>query len=67
MFNEAEFEKMIVDVISANGWEYIPADELPRAFSDVMVEPMVKAALIRLNPEIAEEPALLLLTHNIRR
>ncbi len=57
MFNEAEFEKMMVDVISANGWEYIPAEELPRVYSDVMVEPMVKAALIRLNPEIAEEPS----------
>lgn len=55
MFNEAEFEKMMVDVISANGWKYIPAEELPRAYSDVMVEPMVKDALIRLNPEIAEE------------
>ncbi|MEA4970139.1 MAG: HsdR family type I site-specific deoxyribonuclease [Candidatus Pelethousia sp.] len=57
MFNEAEFEKMLVDVISASGWKYIPTEELPRAYSDVMVEPMVKAALIRLNPEIAEEPA----------
>ena len=57
MFNEAEFEKMMVDVISANGWKYIPAEELPRAYSDVMVEPMVKDALIRLNPEIAEEPS----------
>lgn len=57
MFNEAEFEKMMVDVISENGWKYIPAEELPRAYSDVMVEPMVKNALIRLNPEIAEEPS----------
>lgn len=57
MFNEAEFEKMMVNVISANGWKYISAEELPRAYSDVMVEPMVKAALIRLNPEIAEEPS----------
>lgn len=57
MFNEAEFEKMMVDVISKNGWKYIPADDLPRSYSDVMVEPMVRDALIRLNPEIAEEPA----------
>lgn len=57
MFNEAEFEKMVVDVISKSGWNYIPAEELPRAYSDVMVEPMVKEALIRLNPEIAEEPS----------
>ena len=35
----------------------MPAEELPREFSDIMVEPMVKDALIRLNPEIAEEPS----------
>lgn len=57
MFNEAEFEKMVVDTLSSNGWQYIPAEELPRAYTDVMVEPMIKKALIRLNPEIAEEPS----------
>lgn len=57
MFNENEFEKMIVDVISKNGWTHIPADKLPRDYTDVLVEPMVKQALIRLNPEIAEEPS----------
>lgn len=35
----------------------IPADELNRQLSDVMVEDMVKKALIRLNPVIAEEPS----------
>ena len=57
MFNENEFEKMIVDVISKNGWTHIPADKLPRDYTDVLVEPMVKQALIRLNAEIAEEPS----------
>ncbi len=32
-------------------------DELPSSYSDVMVEPMIKKALIRLNLEITEEPS----------
>ena len=57
MFNEAELEKMVYETIAKNGWKYIPAEQLPRVHSDVLVEPMVKSALIRLNPEIAEEPS----------
>lgn len=58
MFNEDNtVEKMLIDTISNNGWTYIPADKLPRDYTDVMVEPMVRQALIRLNPEIAEEPS----------
>lgn len=57
-FNEDNtIEKMVLTSLSNNGWKYIPAEDLPRAYSDVMVEPMVKAALIRLNPEIAAEPS----------
>ena len=57
MFNEDNtIEQMILATLQANGWKYIPAEELPRAYSDVMVEPMVKEALIRLNSEIAAEP-----------
>ena len=57
MFNEAAFEQMVCDTLSKNGWKYIPADQLPRQHSDVLVEPMVKDALIRLNPCIAEDPS----------
>lgn len=57
MFAEADFEKMVCETIANNGWKYIPADQLPRMYSDVLVEPMVKDALIRLNPVIAEEPS----------
>lgn len=57
MINEDTLEQMLVKTISDNGWTYIPAEELPREYSDVMVEPMVREALIRLNPEIAEEPS----------
>lgn len=57
MFTEADFENMVCDTLSKNGWKYIPAEELPRSYSDVLVEPMVKKALIRLNPVIAEDPS----------
>lgn len=57
MFNEASIEQMIIDTLVQQGWEYIPAENLPRKHTDVMVEPMVREALIRLNPEIAEDPS----------
>lgn len=47
----------MLSTLQKNGWKYIPAEELPRMYSDVLVEPMVKEALIRLNPEIAEDPS----------
>lgn len=34
-------------------WEYVPASEIPRQSADVMVEPWLRIALVRLNPEIA--------------
>ena len=56
-FNEDNtIEQMILSALQKNGWKYVPADALPRRHSDVIVESMVKDALIRLNPEIAEEP-----------
>lgn len=58
LFNEDNtIEQMMITTLKNNGWKYIPAEELPRMYSDVLVEPMVKEALIRLNPEIAEEPS----------
>lgn len=57
MFNEDNtIEQMIIATLKQNGWKYLAADELERDYSDVLVEPMVKRALIRLNPEIAAEP-----------
>lgn len=57
-FNEDNtVEKMVIESLKNVGWKYIPAEELPRQFNDVLVEPMVKEALIRLNPEIAIEPS----------
>jgi type I restriction enzyme R subunit len=37
-------------------WEYVPAGDVPRQATDVMVEPWVRVALMRLNPEIAGQP-----------
>ena len=56
MFTEADFEELVYKTLQKNGWEYIPAEQLPRNYSDVLVEPMVKDALIRLNPVISEDP-----------
>lgn len=56
MFNEDNtIEQMVLATLQENGWKYIEAEKLPRHYSDVMVEPMVRDALIRLNPEIAED------------
>lgn len=58
MFNEDNtIEQMLITTLRKNGWKYIEADKLPRRHDDVMVETMVKEALIRLNSEIAEEPS----------
>lgn len=58
MFNEDNtIEQMTLASLQKNGWKYVPAEDLPRRYDDVLVEPLVKEALIRLNPEIAEEPS----------
>ena len=38
------------------GWRFVSAEDLPRQHSDVLVESMVRDALIRLNPEIKAQP-----------
>jgi len=38
------------------GWRFVASEELPRQHSDVLVESMVRDALIRLNPEIKAQP-----------
>lgn len=58
MFTEVDTtEQMIIETLQHNGWKYIPAEELPRDYSDVYVDSMVKDALIRFNPVIAEDPS----------
>ncbi len=38
-------------------WKYVPSIQLRRSVADVLVESLLKEALIRLNPEITAEPA----------
>jgi type I restriction enzyme R subunit len=64
MFNEANsVEDFVRDILCGKtrtrpglGWEYIPRDQLPRSTGDVLVDSHLRDALIRLNPEIAQEP-----------
>ncbi len=42
--------------ISSLKWRFVAAEELPRQHSDVLVESMIRDALIRLNPEIKAQP-----------
>ena len=56
MFNEGNTtEKMIIETLTQNGWEYVPPEELTRSENDPFEEAMVRASLIELNPEIAED------------
>ena len=42
-FNEDNtVEQLFIETLKKNGWKYIPAEQLDRELSDVMVESMVK-------------------------
>lgn len=56
LFSEADVEQMILDCLHANGWIYHKPEDIPRHHGNVLVEPWLKDALIRLNPEIAANP-----------
>ena len=61
MFNEANsVEDFVISLISQkraeNGWSYVPATQLDRVESDVLIESEVRDALVRLNPEIQANP-----------
>jgi len=49
-------EQMVLDACMANGWRYVPAAQVGRQAHEPMVEATVREALVRLNPEIAEQP-----------
>lgn len=42
--------------LSGLGWQFIGPADLPRQAQEVLVEPYLRNALIRLNPRIAENP-----------
>jgi type I restriction enzyme R subunit len=58
MFNEFNsVERLCLSTLQQGGWSYTPGPELPRDTSHVIVWPLLRDALIRLNPSIAEQPA----------
>jgi len=42
---------------SSIDWKYVPSVQLKRESTDVLIESLLKDALIRLNPDIAEDPS----------
>jgi len=58
IFNEANSVRDFVrDQVTSAQVPFVPGSSLPRTTSDVLLESQVKMALIRLNPEIATDPA----------
>ena len=58
MFNEATVvEAFILERMTIAGWTYAFGPLLARQTTDVIVEPELIAALVRLNPEIAADPS----------
>ncbi|WP_344341252.1 hypothetical protein, partial [Streptomyces rhizosphaericus] len=56
-FNEANSVRDFVrDLVRSVDVQWLAGNELPRRTDEVMLEGPVKAALIRLNPEIAADP-----------
>lgn len=57
-FNESNtVQHPILDLLVAAGWKHIPGYQLTRHTEDVLIEADLTAALARLNPAIAENPA----------
>lgn len=57
-FDEANSVRDFVrDLAKSIAVQFVPGNELPRRADEVMLEGAVKAALIRLNPEIEVDPA----------
>ena len=55
-FNEDNtIEQLTIVALGAVGWRYVAPEDLNREQSDVLVESMLKDALISLNPEIKED------------
>jgi len=58
MFNEANaVEEFFLARMMQRGWQYCYGADLERSTDDVMLETSVRAALVRLNSEIAADPS----------
>lgn len=53
-----ESQGQYLEVPCAIGWRHIPPEGVPRQIQDILVEPWLRDALIRLNPEISAQPEL---------
>lgn len=42
--------------LAGAGWHYLAPQDVPRAPHEVLIEPWIREALLRLNPEIAADP-----------
>ena len=50
-FNENNtVEQMLINVAEKNGWTYVEAQNIPRAYDDILVGEWLLKALMRLNP-----------------
>ena len=57
MFTEETLEKSLIEVAKRVGWEYVPADIIPREMQDVLVGSWLKDAIIRLNAGLTSSQA----------
>ncbi|RNL78484.1 type I restriction endonuclease subunit R [Nocardioides marmorisolisilvae] len=58
LFNEGNTVRDFVrDLVTSPDVQFVAGNELPRRADEVLLEGAVKTALIRLNPEIAADPA----------
>ena len=57
LFNEAELEKSIVDLIANKGYKYIYGEELDRNYEDIIIESDLNIFLKQkyINEEITDE------------
>ena len=55
-FDESEAEKMVIAACEANGWKYRTQYQYVRPPNSVLVEGVLREALKRLNPCLAEHP-----------
>ena len=57
MFNEANaVEEFLLSRMTSLGWTYGYGPKLVRTSNDAMLEPSVRAALLRLNADVASQP-----------
>ena len=57
MFTEDTIEKSLIEVAKKVGWEYVPADSIPRDMQDVLVGRWLKDAILRLNERVTPNQA----------